>query len=171
MQEGPTREQDNSRKIGTGMAIAAWILLLGMATLYFDRFLEQQRNPNNSVVTFEKNGTREISLQRNRQGHYVTSGEINGSKVQFLLDTGATDVSIPESIARSLRLEKGLAVAASTANGVIEVYMTVLDRIQIGNIVLTDVRASINPYMDGDKILLGMTFLKHLEFTQRGSVA
>ena len=168
MQEDPFREQDNSRKIGSGMTIAAWIVLLIMATLYFDRFLDRQHNPNETVKYAENNEAREVILQRNRQGHYVTSGEINGVKVKFLLDTGATSVSIPEHIARPLRLENGLQVEASTANGMILVNMTTLGRVQIGNIVLHDVRAHINPYMDEEEILLGMTFLKHLEFTQRG---
>jgi aspartyl protease family protein len=60
-----------------------------------------------------------------------------------------------------------MEVEVVTANGTIPVYLTTLDRIQIGKIVLYDVRASINPYMDEDEILLGMSFLRHLEFSQR----
>ncbi len=168
MQEGPTREQNNTKKIGSAMTIAAWIFVLTIATLYFDRFLDKQHNPNQQVQTIENNTGREIILQRNRQGHYVTNGSINGTSVRFLLDTGATDVNIPAAIASKLRLERGLEVQANTANGTIPVHMTKLDRIQIGNIVLYDVRASINDYMDAEEILLGMTFLKHLEFAQRG---
>jgi aspartyl protease family protein len=169
MQEDPFREENNpTKKIGSGMTIAAWIFVMAIATLYFDRFLDEQRNPNQNVEYAEKNDAREVILQRNRQGHYISSGEINGVKVDFLLDTGATDVSIPERIAYALHLKRGPEIEVITANGKIPVNMTTLDRIQIGNIVLYDVRASINPYMDEDEILLGMTFLKHLEFTQRG---
>ena len=168
MQEGPTREQDSSSKIGSGMTIAAWIVVLVIATMYFDRFLDQQHNPNDTVQTTETSGVKVISLQRNRQGHYVTSGKINGTRVRFLLDTGATDVSIPERIANGLQLQRGPEFEVITANGTIPVTMTLLNRVQIGNIIINDVRASINPYMDEDEILLGMTFLKHLEFTQRG---
>ncbi len=170
MHDGPVREQDSVVKFGSGMTIAAWIVILIIATLYFDRFLEQQHNPNDSVQTSEKSGTREVSLQRNRQGHYVTSGRINGVKVRFLLDTGATNVSIPEHIASNLQLQRGPEVEVITANGTIPVNMTVLNQVQIGDIVLKDVRASINSYMEEDEILLGMTFLKHLEFTQRGDL-
>ena len=169
MQEDPFREETNpTKKIGSGMTIAAWIFVLAIATLYFERFLDEQRNPNQEVEYTEKNNAREVILQRNRQGHYLSSGEINGVKVDFLLDTGATDVSIPERLASALQLKRGPEIEVITANGKIAVNMTTLDRIQIGNIVLYDVRASINPYMDEDEILLGMTFLKHLEFTQRG---
>ena len=168
MQEDPFREKDNSvSRIGSAMTIAAWLVVLGISTLYFNRFLDMEHNPNQNVQTTQTSNTKEILLQRNRQGHYVSNGKINDTKVRFLLDTGATDVSIPEEVANVVRLQRGPEVEAHTANGTITVHMTVLDRIQIGDIVLQDVRASINPYMNGEEILLGMSFLKHLEFTQR----
>jgi aspartyl protease family protein len=168
MRDDPNSKDSDTKKIGSGMTIAAWIFILAIATLYFDRFLDERRNPNQNVEFSEGDTGKEVILQRNRQGHYLSSGEINGEKVSFLLDTGATDVSIPTRIADALQLQRGMQLEANTANGKITVYMTRLDEIQIGNIVLYDVRASINDYMDGDEILLGMTFLKHLEFTQRG---
>ncbi len=168
MRERSGQQVNSAGKIGKLMTFAAWILVLIIATLYFDRFLDQQHNPNQNPQTVEKQGVRELTLQRNRQGHYVSSGRINGEKVRFFLDTGATDVSIPASIAGRLKLQRGPELDANTANGTISVYMTMLDRIQIDDIELRDVRASINPYMDGEEILLGMSFLKHLEFTQRG---
>ena len=168
MDDGPRREQSSTVKIGKGMTFAAWIVVLAIATLYFDRFLDKQHNPNQNLQTVASEGVREISLLRNRQGHYLASGRINGSKVRFLLDTGATDVSIPERVASRLGLSRGPEVEVMTANGSIPVYMTVLDEIRIDEIELRNIRASINPYMDADEILLGMSFLKHLEFTQRG---
>ena len=168
MDEGPRREQSSSVKIGKGMTFAAWIVVLGIATFYFDHFLDQQHNPNQNLQTLETEEHREITLLQNRQGHYVTSGSINGSKVRFLLDTGASDVSIPEPVARRLGLQRGPEVEVITANGSIPVYMTVLDEIRIDEIQLRNIRASINPYMEAEEILLGMSFLKHLEFTQRG---
>lgn len=168
MQDESFEEKDNAGKFGSAMVIAAWLIALAIATFYFDRFLDEQRNPNERVQSTENNGAREVSLQRNRQGQYITNGMINGVKVRFLLDTGATDVSIPEPVARTLQLRRGPEIEAFTANGTIPVTMTLLRRVQIGNIVLHDVRASVNAYMKGEEILLGMTFLKHLEFTQRG---
>jgi len=169
MRDETNVEQDNSKKIGSGMVIAAWIVVLIIATLFFNRFLDEQHNPNKNVQFAKTDNTRQVVLQRNRQGHYVSSGKINGMKVNFLLDTGATDVSIPEALARRLGLQRGPEMQVTTANGSIPVSMTLLDRVQIGNIVLHDVRASINPYMNGEDILLGMTFLKHLEFAQRNN--
>jgi aspartyl protease family protein len=87
--------------------------------------------------------------------------------VRFLLDTGATDVNIPAAIASRIGLSRGQAQRAMTANGTITVYRTQLDEVRLGNIALPDVRASINPHMPGDTVLLGMSFMRDLEMIQR----
>ena len=56
----------------------------------------------------------------------------------------------------------------STANGRTEGYRTRLDSVQLGDILLRDVRALVVPGLDGSQVLLGMSALKQLEFTQRG---
>jgi aspartyl protease family protein len=54
----------------------------------------------------------------------------------------------------------------STANGTIPVYITKIDSIQLGQIKFYNIRANINPYMDENYVLLGMSFLENLEITQ-----
>jgi len=161
-------QQELPNKIGRSMILFAWILLLILLSFMFSDYLENQNNPNLHVVSNEGDSERSIELQRNRHGHYVTSGRINDKKVTFLLDTGATDVSIPAPVANYLDLKKGFASQVQTANGVITVYSTRLNKVEIGNIVLHDVRAHINPQMHDREILLGMSFLKQLEFNQQG---
>ena len=85
-----------------------------------------------------------------------------------MLDTGATVVSVPIGIARRLKLKPGARRMVETANGRIITYATTLDSVNIGNIELNRVAASINPRSDSREVLLGMTFLKHLELLQRG---
>lgn len=151
------------------MLIASFSLALIALTVYFDGWLDNQRNPNQTPASYETDtGNREVVLQRNRQGHYVAGGSINGIPVTFLLDTGATDVAIPENIARSAKLTAGYAGQAATANGIVTVYATQVNELSIGNITLNNVAASITPSMPGDTILLGMSALKQIEFTQRG---
>jgi len=158
------------QRIGKGMIVVAWLLALGLLTLFFNDFLDKQHNPNQDLNTqYNQDGTREVILQRNRSGHYVTKGTINGQPVVFFLDTGATIVSIPEPVARRLNLQRGVEMLANTANGTVTTYSSELDSVAVGEIELYRVRASINPQMQGDEILLGMSFLKHLEFTQRGN--
>jgi aspartyl protease family protein len=163
-------EQGQSRRLGVWMVAAMWIVLLWLLTLFFGSWSEQEYNPNQSVANVvAEDGVREVVLQRNRKGHYVTSGFINDKPVTFMLDTGATDISIPAGLAEDLGLQRGATIYFQTANGPAAGYSTVLDSVAIGHIRLHDVRASINPNVRDLDILLGMTFLKHMEFTQRGN--
>jgi aspartyl protease family protein len=163
-------EPDSSHtgRIGAVMTVLAWIVVLGLLSVFFSGWMEKLNNPNQQVrVVLSADGVREVVLRQNRAGHYVASGAINGQPVTFLLDTGATSVSVPASVAGPLGLKRGAAMRANTANGTITTYATRLDRVQLGNISLDNVRADINPHMLGDEVLLGMSFLRKLEFTQR----
>ncbi len=157
-----------SQKIGQGMIYMAWILFLGMLTMGFNKLLDKQNNPNQDVaVQYNDDKIAEVKLLQNRRGHYVANGKINGQTVTFLLDTGATQISIPESVAERLQLEKGYPGQAVTANGTVTVYSTELETVTLGAITLHDLRGHINPHMDGEEILLGMNFMRHLEIIQR----
>ncbi|OQW90791.1 MAG: aspartyl protease [Beggiatoa sp. IS2] len=157
-----------SKRLGKTMIYLTWLFALGLLTLFFNMILDDQHNPNQQVTGQSSvAGVREVVLQRNRSGHYVANGQINGTPVLFFLDTGATMVAIPEHLANQLQLHKGMAMELNTANGVVTAYNTQLDTITLGTIELHKIRASINPSMSDDQVLLGMSFLKHLEFTQR----
>ncbi|MDG1387721.1 MAG: TIGR02281 family clan AA aspartic protease [Halioglobus sp.] len=157
------------KRMGLGMMILAWLVFLGLGILFFGDVLEKQFNPNQRLDTqYSKAGMREVVLQRNKFGHYVTSGTINGQPVTFMLDTGATGVAIPEAIARKLDIPRGRPYRTQTANGISTSYAASLDSVAVGEIELRDVQAGIAPGLAMDQILLGMTFLKHIEFTQRG---
>ena len=107
-------------------------------------------------------------LQQNRAGHYVTNGYINGYQVKFLLDTGATQVSIPAGVADRLALTSDGKQTVNTANGIIQVYTTQLDSLAIGELTLYNLKANINPHMQGDTILLGMNALAQVKLVQQG---
>lgn len=154
---------------GRLMVYGAWVLAALLLTWLFSDLLDRQRNPNTSVQSSRgADGARRVELQRNRLGHYVATGRINGRPVEFLLDTGATVVSVPETVADALGLSRGPARVVQTANGRIVNYATTLGSVAVGNIELNDVGASINPHSSAGEVLLGMTFLKHLELIQRG---
>lgn len=156
--------------MGTTMQALAWLVFLGLGVFYFSDMLDKQRNPNQDLQTsYPQEGVREVVLQRNKFGHYVTSGEINGEPVVFMLDTGATGVAIPATVADRLGLRRGRAFPTQTANGMSTSYAARLDRVRVGEIELQDVQAGITPGLQSEQILLGMSFLKHIEFTQRGN--
>lgn len=162
-------EHHSTKKIGKSMAIIAWIIGILMATQFFGAWEENQINPNRSPASLVgKEGQVTVTLKQSRGGHYVTSGRINGKPVTFMLDTGATDVVIPEALATQIGLPRIGRNNVSTANGIIEVYGTIVESLQFGEIKLNGVRASINPHMSGNnKILLGMSALKQLDFQQQ----
>ena len=147
-----------------------WIVLLLVTTVIFNGLLGDINNPNKELtVTVNEFGNKEVVLERNRYGHYVASGKINDQSVEFLLDTGATLVAVPEHIAKKLGLKKGQTFQSQTANGNSQSYATTIDKLALGDIVMTNVPASISSGMDFDEILLGMSFLKHLQLTQQGN--
>ena len=157
-----------TKRIGAGMFIAAWLLLLGILTFHFSGWLDARDNPNRSVTgTVSELGVREVRLFQDRAGHYVAKGRINGSPVRFMLDTGATTVSVPGRVAEKLGLRAGQPQLSRTANGTITTYHTWLEEVSLGPIRLRNVRAGINPHMEGEEVLLGMSFLRSLELVQR----
>ncbi|MCK4710108.1 MAG: TIGR02281 family clan AA aspartic protease [Gammaproteobacteria bacterium] len=151
------------------MLLAMWFIIFAMLAWFFSGVLDRQNNPNQSVRTsYVDNQTLEVVLQRNRFGHYVTDGMINNTEVEFMLDTGATGVVVPGYLAKELGIKKGIPVTVQTANGRLNAFAIKLDQVSIGEITLYDVKALLNPNEESDIILLGMSFLKHIEFTQRG---
>ena len=149
--------------------LSGWIIGFLLIALVFSKILDHQANPNQSVATSISAQSLEIVLQRNRYGHYVFDGEINGKTVTFLVDTGATTTSIPANLQKYLQLKAGPAFNVSTANGIATAYMTRLDKLKMGEILLTDIKASLNPGLPGDEVLLGMDVLKRMELIQRGN--
>lgn len=166
MQESDRTSTHNPhRTLGRGMALVASLLLLGMLWFYFSNAIEARDNPNRDLAVAP--GT-ELVLKRGGHGHYIFPGEINGRPVTFLLDTGATLVSVPAHLAGELDLAPGAYQSSVTANGTVTTRATRIDTLAFGPFAVRNVPASLNPGMRDDQILLGMSVLKHLEFTQRG---
>ena len=159
-------EQNLHRRGGKIMLTIAWLLIMGGMYWYFSDWDARQNNPNTARVLNLQQG--ELTLTRNRAGHYVAEGEINGRRVTFLLDTGATWVALPSALARELGLKRGAAVTLQTANGSAVGYQTRLDSVRLGPIEMHDIGALVADGMDDNTVLLGMNFLKRVEFTQRG---
>ncbi len=153
---------------GKFMMFTTWIGLFSMLTFYFTNWEEQQINPNQAPESFQQGQIRTVILKSNKLHHYIADGSINSFPVTFLLDTGASDVVVPAELARKLGLPKGPGSYATTANGEVQVFSSRINYLKLGNIVLRDIEAAINPGMRGNEILLGMSALKYLEFSQIG---
>lgn len=161
-------KSDPTHRLGRRFVFIAWGL--GLLLLYglFDGWLSHRNNPNLVLANAGSEGTPAVRLKQNPQGHYVARGAINGEPVVFLLDTGATEVSVPGALAERLALHAGAPRQAHTAAGVVNTFSTQLDLVELGPIGLRSVNAHINPHMPGEHALLGMSFLRHFDFSQEG---
>lgn len=163
-------EPHETNRYGLWMAIFAWIAVIVVLAIILEAFLDKSLGPKKSeqkIIVLD--GVEHTVITRNRQNHYTVDGKINGQTVHFILDTGATDVVIPGGLAKELNLEYGPPAKANTAGGVVKIYRTKLDSISIGHIQINQVHASINPSMSGDEVLLGMSALQYVTFTQKGN--
>jgi aspartyl protease family protein len=108
-------------------------------------------------------------LQADTRGHFVTLGQINGSTVKMIVDTGATNVALPAAEAARIGLpyKQGKKGMSNTANGVVPIYLMKLDSVKIGDIELHNVEASIH---EGPLpiTLLGMSFLNRTDMRREG---
>ena len=150
---------------GAAMLAFGWLLAVGLVFWFFYGFTEREANPNPKP---EATPAGEVILQRNRAGHFVASGEINGERVTFLLDTGATQVAVPMALAKKLKLVLGPPVQLQTAAGPARGYMTRLESVRLASIELKNVSGIVAEGLAPDLVLLGMNFLRRLEIVQRG---
>lgn len=159
-----------TQKYAKTFAIIAWLILLILLFVFFQDTISKQLNPNQQLHSVQgSRGETRTVLLRNKAGHYVGTALVNGNPIDFMLDTGATTIAIAAATARQLQLPFGQPVQVSTANGVIIAYQSRVDRLQLGDIILHNIPATIVPNLTGTEILLGMSALNQLEFLQQGN--
>lgn len=111
-----------------------------------------------------------VTLTADSRGHFVVGGQVNGASVMFLVDTGATYVSLSSSDADRLAIDyrKGQPSFMNTANGVARAYKVKLDTVRVGDVSANNVDAVV---MEGSAMpvaLLGMSFLNRMEMKRDG---
>lgn len=102
-------------------------------------------------------------------GQYSVTGSINNRMASFVVDTGATYVTMNTSSAQNLGLDFSQArkVMVNTANGKTTAHVFQIKEIMIGGIKLNNVDAAVIHNMTEGKILLGMSFLSKVEMTHK----
>ena len=110
-----------------------------------------------------------VSIKVDALGMYKTSGQINGKTVEFLVDTGATLVSMSSGLAEQLKIkyEKGNKIQLATAKGMSIAYEVKLDKVKVGDIELYNILGVVSDDMPGIT-LLGMSFLGKLNMKREG---
>lgn len=114
-------------------------------------------------------GSGKIILTADGRGHFYTTGTINGTSVRFLVDTGASMISLGSSDARRLGLDfsRGQRAISQTANGQVVVSKVKLDTVSIAGVTLRQVDALLHQN-DMPIALLGMSFLNRMEMQHDG---
>lgn len=105
-------------------------------------------------------------LRRDFSGHFNAKGAINGEPVEFLVDTGASRLTIPYEVAGRIGIDVGrldFDIEVMTANGEARAAATVLRTVSVGDVFVEDVNAFVTQPGALDGALLGMSFLNRLE--------
>jgi aspartyl protease family protein len=119
-----------------------------------------------SVEAPAQAGGRSLSIPRDARGHFQTEGRIEGQRIGFMVDTGASVVALNEkSAARfGFRPSRGdYNATVSTANGTIKAARTRLAMVELGGLVVRDVDAMVLPDEALSENLLGLSFLSKLK--------
>lgn len=109
-----------------------------------------------------------VTLRQNAAGHFQVAARVDGQRVDFLLDTGASLIALRASVAARLGIrpsEHEYRAKIHTANGVGRAAPVRLRQVEVGGIVVRDVPAYVLPDQALDVNLLGMTFLSRVRWT------
>ena len=119
-----------------------------------------------SVEMPAQTGSRSLSIPRDARGHFQTEGRIDGQRIGFMVDTGASVVALNEkSAARfGFRPSRGdYNATVSTANGTIKAARTRIAMMDIGGLIVRNVEAMVLPDEALSENLLGLSFLSRLK--------
>ena len=159
------------RRVPMGSAVkmfAAWVLIFAAGFVVFtfrgefaalgDRLLLAARGGE-----VEQVAPGETRIRLAPDGHYWVNAEVNGERVRFMIDSGATTTSISEDTAQRVGIapSRGFPAIVRTANGTVTVQRGRADTIRIGDIEREDVAVHISEAF-GDLNVLGMNFLSSL---------
>ena len=113
-----------------------------------------------------QSSARTVSIGRDHRGHFQANGRVDGRTVSFMVDTGASVIALTEREADRLGIRpmRGAYTAAvSTANGVVRAAPVTLNSVDIGGLVVRDVRALVVPGGALNENLLGLSYLTRLK--------
>jgi aspartyl protease family protein len=163
------------RTMSVGERTAEGVLLIAAdsrsATLEIDgkrQVLELGQHAESAALT----GARQsVTLAADGNGQFMAEGQVNGTHVRFLVDTGATLVTLPAAEAQRLGIDykRGEQAVSQTANGRMIVYRVRLDTVTIGSMTLHSVDAVVPDTPGLDFALLGMSFLNRTEMRREGA--
>ena len=142
------------------------------AVLEVDSQQKQYDLGNTVSTTFAKRKSQKETIYINSSGMYMTFGNVNGHSVRFLVDTGASAISMNSGQAKQLGIRykrEGVPAGVSTASGYAKAYRVHLKTVSVGEIRQSNVEAFVIEGNHPGPILLGMTFLGRLSVERSGN--
>lgn len=121
---------------------------------------------NVAADTGNQAGLRSVSIPSDPRGHFQTEGRIDGQRIGFMVDTGASVIALNEKSAARFGLRPSRAdynATVTTANGTIRAARTRLAMVEIGGLIVRDVEAMVLPDEALSENLLGLSFLARLK--------
>ncbi len=143
------------------LAIAAfWLVLMGLLYLVFDQVEQRQQ----VRYMAHEGGAGELVIPRGPDGHFRVAGRVNGQPVEFLVDTGASTVTVSEAFARMAGLDGGQSVTFQTANGELQGRMLRRVPVQAGHLGLAATQVAVGLVgLESGEALLGQSFLSRFD--------
>ena len=152
----------NDSAIVKGHVTAA---IIWVAILIAGYFIIDHVSAPASVVRTSQGGHREIVIPVARDGHYYVEGSVNGQAVTFLVDTGASYVSVGSDVARRANLPEGQIGVFNTANGAVEGRITRAQSVTADIFEVSAINVAVMPGKT-DYGLLGQNFLRYFTVSQ-----
>jgi aspartyl protease family protein len=130
-----------------------------------------QRGAHYRNAAASPSGHGKVLVAADPRGHFYIEGAVNRVPVRFLVDTGATMVSLPQRDADRLGINyrAGRRGESRTANGIATVYLVKVDSIRIGAIELHNVDTLVHEGPGLEQALLGMSFLNRVNMQREGA--
>ena len=138
-----------------GIAIF-WLAVIGLLYAGMTRYLK----PAPVIVS----ATGDLVIPRARDGHFYAAGKVNGKPVNFMVDTGASLVTVSEKFAREAQISKGNPTVFKTANGDLPGRIVTGVPVALGPVSVSGVRVGVGLVGDNaSDALLGQSFLSKFE--------
>ncbi|HSR02157.1 MAG TPA: TIGR02281 family clan AA aspartic protease [Methylophilaceae bacterium] len=115
---------------------------------------------------------RPVSLYADQAGHFFGNLTLNGGSFKYVIDTGATNVTLNSNDAEAAKIDfrKGTRVNMATANGVVPAFKITLNTLKIGTIILNNIDATVIEGSSPPFILLGMSAQNRLNIKRENSI-
>ncbi len=135
--------------------------------------VERKLDLNQSIQANFKAANRSKSrIYPDSLGMYFIDGRINGKSTRFLVDTGATFVTLSSRHAKFVGIDyrRGNRASVQTATETVPVWQVMLRSITVGDITLSSIEASVIEGSEPEMVLLGNSFLSRTELIRKGTV-